>query len=73
MKYEITEASEGSSDHNPVLLALGEKGNQQEASYRTTDWEKYKAILIEHRQNIEDLILALENAINAAIEASTTT
>jgi len=84
MGLEITATNEGSSDHNPVLLTLGEKENQQEATFtsRTTDWEKYREILqrdfppiprLEHRQEIEDAILALENAIKAAIEASTTT
>lgn len=39
MSHEIRVTNEDSSDHNPVLLALGEKGDQQEATFtsRTTD------------------------------------
>lgn len=73
---------EGSSDHNPILLELGDQDEDMSTfTKKRTDWEQFRASLqrdiapiprIESEEEIEAAISTLEEDIHRALRASTT-
>lgn len=74
---------EGSSDHNPIFLKLGEGAQEDDSTFtrKRTDWTRFQEVLqrdiadiprIQSEAEIEEAITSLENDIQAAMAASTT-
>lgn len=80
--FDILAQAEGSSDHNPIFLNLGDQGDAEEDTFikKRTDWEQFRAALqrniahiprIEDEEDVEAAITSLENHIQAALREST--
>ncbi|KAJ8910281.1 hypothetical protein NQ315_016098 [Exocentrus adspersus] len=78
---DITSHHEGSSDHNPVLLTMGDPTPQGDIIVkRNTDWANFRAEMqrrtaIPRIKTIDDLeaaVVSLETDIRTALERSTT-
>ncbi|KAJ8917722.1 hypothetical protein NQ315_005171 [Exocentrus adspersus] len=78
---DITSHHEGSSDHNPVLLTMGDPTPQGDIIVkRNTDWANFRAEMqrstaiprIETTDDLEAAVVSLETDIRTALERSTT-
>ncbi|KAJ8910286.1 hypothetical protein NQ315_016103, partial [Exocentrus adspersus] len=78
---DITSHHEGSSDHNPVLLTVGDPTPQGDIIVkRNTDWANFRAEMqrstaiprIETTDDLEAAVVSLETDIRTALERSTT-
>ncbi|KAJ8909866.1 hypothetical protein NQ315_013903 [Exocentrus adspersus] len=76
---DITSHNEGSSDHNPVLLTMGDPTRQGDI-IRNTDWTDFRAEMqrstaiprIETTDDLEAAVVSLETDIRTALERSIT-
>lgn len=80
---DIQTVIEGASDHNPILLTLGDGGNDADTATfirRRTDWERFRMNLqtdigpipmIEDEEDLEAAIVTLETDIRTALQRST--
>ncbi|KAJ8912970.1 hypothetical protein NQ315_000026 [Exocentrus adspersus] len=77
---DITSHHEGSSDHNPVLLTMGDPTPQGDIIVkRNTDWANFRAEMqkrtaiprIETTDDLEAAVVSLETDIRTALERST--
>lgn len=81
LNIEITSEDELSSDHNPIVLQLGDNEYITESiTLKKTDWDKFREIFenfgkikrINNTEELEDEINYLTNFISTAIHSATT-
>lgn len=69
MFLDVTSLNEGSSDHNPLLITVGNVEEEPVEEKTNTDWNKFRHVL-RVKEELEQAAKELEDKIHQALKGS---